>query len=287
MKIINLFAWSFMAVSVSGQCSLCPGGATSISNVNAQLHGLADTCGVIEAKVAASSTNCASVVAAENVEFDFTSYCCSDSGAANIECAFCAGGAFDPTKVVSAETNPQGLTCEEAKEILDFTKSGESCRLIQLSVDDCCEPACSVCPAGSTMSNGSRLLPGQSQSCGDFDVALGAIVSEATCTAQLAPFADYDLAAYCGCTGSPSPSNCDFCTDGLTDRTAVVEDTGGLTCSQFERLADYIKSPGVCTTWQECCSPAPTNGPITTASANGLSLVLASVVGIAALLVQL
>jgi hypothetical protein len=289
MKIVlNLLAWSVMAVSVSGQCSLCPGGATSISNVNAQLHALAESCGVLEAGVSASSTNCNAVVDAVNVEFDFTSFCCSDAGVANIECAFCEGGAFDPTKVLSVETNPQGLTCEEAKGITDFTRNSETCRQILVSTEGCCEAACSVCPTGSTMSDGNRLLPGQSLTCGDFDVELGTITAEDTCTAQLAPFADYDLAAYCGCTGVPSPSNCDFCEFGLDDRNAIVADTGGFTCSQFERLADFIKSPGVCDTWQECCSGRPANTDITIASsANGLSLVLATLVGMAALVTQM
>jgi hypothetical protein len=289
MKIgLNLLAWSVMAVSVSGQCSLCPGGATSISNVNAQLHDLADSCGVIEAGVSASSTNCNAVVSAVNVEFDFTSFCCSDTGVANIECAFCEGGSFDATKVLSIETNPQGLTCEEAKGITDYTRNSETCRQILVSTAECCEASCALCPTGSTMSDGNRLLPGQSVTCGDFDVELGAITAEDTCTAKLVPFADYDLEAYCGCTGVPNPNNCDFCEFGLEDRNAIVADTGGFTCSQFERLADFIKSPGVCDTWQECCSGRPANTDITIASsANGLSLVLATLVGMAALVTQM
>eukprot|EP00980_Cylindrotheca_fusiformis_P017766 scaffold5605_cov128-Cylindrotheca_fusiformis.AAC.7 len=276
-----------MTVTVSGQCSLCPGGASFISNPNAQIHGLSDSCGVVEAVVAESSSNCNNVVASSNAEFDYTGFCCSDSGAATVGCQFCGGDTFDPNLVLGVDINPQRLTCQEAKGITDYAKADTfTCQQLLTINEGCCKPSCTVCPEGSTMTDGNRLLPGQSITCGNFDVQLGNLNSDSQCTAQLAPFADYDLAAYCGCTGSPAPSNCDFCEDGLEDRTAVVPNTNGLQCSAFERLADFIKSPGVCSTWQECCSDPPSSGPITRSSASGLSMSFAALVTVAALLAQ-
>lgn len=274
--ILNLVVSALMAVGVAGQCSLCPGGSDSITDVNAQLIATVDSCGVIEARLnGVSNANCVAARAEENTEFDQTAFCCSDATVSNVECLFCGGGSFDPERVLGPETNPNGFTCAEAKTIVDYTKDSSSvtCRSLLNINAGCCQASCSICPQGSTMTNGARLLPGQTLTCGDLDVALGLAATEEACTAQLQAFADYDLAAYCECSGSPSPRTCDFCEFGIADRTAVVPETGGLTCSQFERLADYIKSDGVCSDWQGCCNGPP--GTIAPASSSTKAMFVA------------
>eukprot|EP00980_Cylindrotheca_fusiformis_P017767 scaffold5605_cov128-Cylindrotheca_fusiformis.AAC.8 len=264
MKVLLLFAWSLMTVAVLGQCSLCPGGASFISNPYAQIHFLSDSCGVVEAVVAESSTNCNDVVASANSEIDYTRFCCSDSNTTTGGCEFCEGDVYDPNIVLGVDINPQGLTCQESKEIIDyFIADTLTCASLVAVNDGCCRPSCSVCPYGSTMSDGNRRLPGQSITCGSLDDELGNLNTDSECKAQLTPFVGYDLASYCGCTGSLAPSICEFCEEGFDNGTAVVSNiAGAIQCSAFEGLADFIKSPENCSTWQEdCCSALPSTVP--------------------------
>eukprot|EP00980_Cylindrotheca_fusiformis_P006441 scaffold1376_cov125-Cylindrotheca_fusiformis.AAC.7 len=251
-----------MATSVSGQCSLCPGGPSFISDQNARVFFIFDSCGNVEEKVAQSSSDCINVVASANSELDYTRFCCSDSNSTTGGCEFCQGDVYDPNIVLDIYTNPPFLTCQEAKEITDYFKAdAQSCESFLSIHDECCRPSCSVCPYGSTMSDGNRLLPGQSVTCGNLDDELGNLNTDSECKAQLTPFAGYDLPSYCGCTGSLAPSNCKFCEERFDNGTAVISNTGAIQCSAFEGLADFINSPETCSTWQEKCCSAPSSIP--------------------------
>jgi hypothetical protein len=226
------------------------------------------SCGDIDDKVLVEGgTDDISCTAAKddvNSEFDYSKFCCSDVTINNIQCILCDGRNFDFNRILPADTNPQGLSCGEAKDMADVTVGQDSftCKQILAANAGCCDESCSICPLGSTLENGSRVLPGQDTlTCAVFNLELGTSENTSECNAKKAPFTDYDLAAYCGCSGENPPETCDYaqeCPDGIADRSKVVEGAFGLTCGQFERLADFIRTGSVCNRWKECCRTAAT-----------------------------
>lgn len=266
----SILSIALLVSQVAGQCSLCPGGSRSISDIRAELVKGGPTCGDIDDKVRTEGTDdnlCTSAKDDVNSEFDYSKFCCSDVTINNIQCSFCNGRAFDVNRILPADTNPQGLTCGEAKSMADVTKDKDSftCQQILAANAGCCEPSCSICPLGSTLENGSRVLPGQETlTCEAFNLELDSSATTTECTAKKAPFTDYDLASYCGCSGQNPPNRCNYgeeCPNGIADRSQVVEGAFGLTCGQFERLSDYIRTTAVCDKWAECCRSDGTVAP--------------------------
>mmetsp|Transcript_32546 Transcript_32546/g.78999 ORF Transcript_32546/g.78999 Transcript_32546/m.78999 type:complete len:299 (-) Transcript_32546:97-993(-) len=272
----SILSIALLVAQIAGQCSLCPGGSRSITDIRAELVSGGLTCGDIDDKVRTEGTDDALCTAAKddvNSEFDYSKFCCSDLTISNIQCNFCNGRKFDVNRILPADTNPQGLTCGEAKAMADVTigKDSFTCQNILAANADCCDTACSICPLGSSLDNGSRVLPGQDTlTCEDFNLELGASENTSECNAKKAPFSDYDLDSYCGCSGQKPPETCNFvqeCADGIEDRSMAVEGAFGLTCGSFERVADYIKTSKVCDKWKACCRSEET---VTTARSGAM-----------------
>jgi hypothetical protein len=288
MKIILKFlALSVAVSSVSAKCPLCPDGA-KVADASLLLIPNGETCGDVEDSIKdVSGGKCDAALAEAVSEFDFAFFCCDAVTTTTVECPICEGADFDPLVVPSEEVNPQQLTCEGIKMIADLTKGSDSftCQQMQVFADQgCCVPrpaGCSVCPSGSTMGSGNLIMPGGSITCAAFDVELGSQTSEESCTTTLSPYTDYDIAAYCGCTGVAAPATCEGCAAGITGANALVSGTGGQKCSEFEDLADFVVSG--CSNWQECCASEVTPQ----SAAAGISLVMASVVGVLGLVASL
>lgn len=290
---IRILSFALLAAHVAGQCSLCPGGSRSITDIRAELVAGKGTCGELEDKVALAGTTdalCTSAVDDVNDEFDYSKFCCSDVAISNIQCSFCNGRAFDVNRILPAVTNPQQLTCGESKAIADVTKDKDSvtCQSLLAATAGCCEASCSVCPLGSVLQDGQRVLPGQDTlTCEAFNLNLGTSESTRECNSKKAPFSDFDLESYCGCSGQRAPERCTFCENGIADRNQVVSGTDGLTCGSFERLADFIDSNSVCNDWQACCrSPgtvAPASGALDSRSTNLAAIVMLGVLSLLAI----
>ncbi|KAL3933166.1 MAG: hypothetical protein SGBAC_010520, partial [Bacillariaceae sp.] len=107
----SILSIALLVAQVAGQCSLCPGGSRSISDIRAQLVKNGKTCGDIDDMVAlegGTDTNtCTAAKADVNSEFNYASFCCSDITISNIQCTFCNGNAFDVNRILPADTNPQ------------------------------------------------------------------------------------------------------------------------------------------------------------------------------------
>lgn len=257
---------ALLATQVAGQCSICPGGPSSISDIRATLVKDGLTCGEVDDKVAAMGTDdlaCKSAKEDVNSEFNYAQFCCDDVRISNIACTMCEGKDFDLNRILPADTNPQGLTCGGIKAMADVTvgKDSFTCQNILASGAGCCDASCSVCPLGSSLGDPTRVLPGQETlTCDQFNLDLQATSTTTECTAMKAPYTDFDLASFCGCSGSRVPNICDYtqnCADGIADRSKVVSGST-LTCGNFERVADHIRSRGTCDNWKACCrSPAP------------------------------
>lgn len=262
----SLLSFALLVAQVAGQCSVCPGGSSSISDIRAQLVKDGPTCGEIDDKVKAMGTDdnqCTLAKDDVNSEFDYSKFCCDDVRITNIQCSLCNGRAFDLNRILPADTNPQGLTCGQTKALADVTvgKDSFTCQNILAASAGCCEASCSICPLGSTLGDGTRVMPGQETlTCEQFNLELQATNNTRECNTKKAPYNDFDLTSYCGCTGKKAPALCPYtenCALGIDDRSKVV-DKSTLTCSNFERVADFIRTSSVCDNWKACCrSPAP------------------------------
>jgi len=290
MKVVLQFLSLSLAVSsVSAQCSLCPS-SSNITDVNATLLPGRETCGDIEMNLMnVSNDECLASLSAANANFDYTAFCCDGVGISNIECPICENTEFDGSVVPIKSVNPQNLNCDGILEISSHVVDGDSAdceAMTSFSNQGCCVPktaGCAVCSDNSTMLAANRVIPGTTYTCAALNEVLASQTDQASCTATLAPFTDYDLAAYCRCTGTTAPKSCTACENGYKDPNAPVAGTGGIKCSEFEAVADYVLSG--CSNWQECCNGTP-DGTTAPASASALSLVFAAIVGVLAVLAQ-
>ena len=94
-KLFLLFA---LSLAYADDCSLCPGGSSSIGNTNASLlpGSSGETCGEKEAlAAAASSADCSSVVAGINSGINYSAFCCVDVQPDINACPFCEQGFID------------------------------------------------------------------------------------------------------------------------------------------------------------------------------------------------
>ena len=274
MKIVlNFIAFALAIGSASGQCSLCPSGSGSIEDADYKIHDLADSCGDIDARLAGvDDGDCEAELLSTNFEFDYSAACCSDVSVESISCGLCPEGQWVINPMVTVPNRT--LTCGEVEKMAGFVSDGDSftCKQFRaVGSESCCGTSyysgqCQVCPPFASLVSGAKQIPGLGLTCQQLDQSLN-ILPEENCTEVKvqAEFLNYDIQAFCGCTGVTPASTCQFCRGKFTNQDTEVAGSGGALCADFERLESFIK-PDSCSTYKDACCEMPTKPPTTDAA---------------------
>lgn len=277
MKLaLNLFALTFLVGRVAGQCSLCPGGSDSITDPDYKITSLSPTCGDVEAELSSvKEKDCDAELLKKNVEFDFSSACCSDVSTQSIACPICEEGLFVyPDIQIPNATIP--ITCGEVETISTFVSDGDSftCKQFKgIAKAVCCGDengpigGCGICPPQAALVLGKKVIPGTATTCKEYDTQMKVTDS---CSR---PDVNYDFQAFCGCTGVEVPNTCDFCYGNFADPDVEVPGSGGATCGDFERLTPFIEADA-CDIYTETCCSTPKPEPEDDSASQALSVLV-------------
>ena len=198
------------------------------------------------------------------VEIGFTlcgqSTCkCDPSLKSQLECSFCY--------VASTEE------CYDHGDIVEI--DGSTCTCESSSVNLVCQSnptespvpsTCTICPPQASMVSGSRIIPGSDMTCEEYNNEL-MMVGEDNCTSVKSEITNvnYDVQAFCGCTGVTPANTCRFCNGQLKDPDTEIDGSGGAVCADYERLENFIY-PNSCSTYKDACCEMPTKPPTTDAA---------------------
>jgi hypothetical protein len=160
---LNLLAFFVLLGRVSGQCSLCPGGSSSITDTNAVLVPdsiLDQTCGEIEADVAtAADADCDGKKVTTNVEINYSAFCCSDVQPSN-SCPFCDGFDIDENEAVPPDLSNFINTCGEAAALAVYLTGTTICdTVVNVGSESCCIPPTDVPTPSPTISTNPTRAP--------------------------------------------------------------------------------------------------------------------------------
>jgi hypothetical protein len=134
----NIVACLLLIETVAGQCSLCPGGSSSLINPSAKLGP--STCEQVAAQLTpVPSAVCNAMVLSANFYFDYSAFCCADVRSSTPTCDICSPGYAILQENISTPANNLVSTCGEAKLAAHYAESSASCNIIQEAGMDCCE----------------------------------------------------------------------------------------------------------------------------------------------------
>jgi hypothetical protein len=137
--LFNIFACLLLIDTVAGQCSLCPGGSSSLINPGAKLGQ--QTCEDVEARLSPiPSAVCNAMTLGENFHFDYSAFCCADVKSSTPSCDICSPGYVILQENIQTPANNLVSTCGEALLAANYAESSASCNVLQEAGVDCCEP---------------------------------------------------------------------------------------------------------------------------------------------------
>eukprot|EP00526_Cylindrotheca_closterium_P021042 CAMPEP_0113617584 /NCGR_PEP_ID=MMETSP0017_2-20120614/8859_1 /TAXON_ID=2856 /ORGANISM="Cylindrotheca closterium" /LENGTH=211 /DNA_ID=CAMNT_0000526991 /DNA_START=44 /DNA_END=679 /DNA_ORIENTATION=+ /assembly_acc=CAM_ASM_000147 len=141
---LYFLACALLLDGAAAQCSLCPGGSSSIGSTNAALlPGTTDaTCGEKEALAsAASDADCTSVVDSINAGIDFSGFCCGDVQPNVNSCQFCEGISIDVNQAFPSDFSNAVTTCGQAKTLTQYISASDpACStILGIGTQSCCQ----------------------------------------------------------------------------------------------------------------------------------------------------
>ncbi|KAL3944157.1 MAG: hypothetical protein SGBAC_001766 [Bacillariaceae sp.] len=140
---LYFLACALLLNGAAAQCSLCPGGSSSIGSSNAALlPGTTDaSCGEKEdLAAAASDADCDSVVESINAGIDYSAFCCGDVQPDSNSCKFCDGISIDVNQEFPPDFSNSVTTCGQAKTLTQYISANDgACEtIVNIGIESCC-----------------------------------------------------------------------------------------------------------------------------------------------------